>query len=107
MDLLFFSSDMAMRLQAGAVGSLLSVLTSAPEPEATITKRLFCGWVVAVFCAPLVVSLAETFLLSDKIVQRIDRADAEMMSSFFAGLAGWRGIKFFNKRAARFEQENE
>jgi hypothetical protein len=107
MDLLFLSSEIATRLQAGAAGSLVSVLTSEREPGVSISKRLFCGWVVAVFCAPMAISLAEAFLLSDKIIERINRADAEMVSAFLVGLVGWRGIKFINKRAARFAEENE
>lgn len=105
MDLLFLSADIVTRLQAGAAGSLVSVLTSEPD-TASVTKRLFCGWVAAVFCAPLAISLAEAFLLSDKILDRINRADAEMISAFVTGLVGWRLIKFINKRAARFAQEN-
>lgn len=106
MDLLFLSAEIATRLQAGAAGSLLSVLTSEPDP-ASVTKRLFCGWVAAVFCSPLAIGLAETYLLSDTVVSRINRADAEMVSAFFVGLVGWRAIKFVNKRAARFSRENE
>lgn len=107
MDLLFFSAEVATRLQAGAAGSLISVLTTEPEPEASVSKRLFCGWLAAVFCAPIAISLAESLLLSDKIMERIPRADAEMVSAFFVGLIGWRAIKFINKRAARFVKENE
>jgi hypothetical protein len=107
MDLLFLSAEFAMRLQAGAAGSLVSVLTSKHEPTESVSKRLFCGWLVAVFCAPLAISLAEAFLLSEEIIKRIDRADAEMVSAFFVGLVGWQGIKFVNKRAARFSAENE
>jgi hypothetical protein len=55
----------------------------------------------------MAISLAEAFLLSDKIIERINRADAEMVSAFLVGLVGWRGIKFINKRAARFAEENE
>ena len=106
MDLLFLSAEIVTRLQAGAAGSLVSVLTSESDPTASVTKRLFCGWVAAVFCAPLAISLAEAFLLSDKVLDRINRADAEMISAFVTGLVGWRLIKFINRRAARFAQEN-
>ena len=107
MDLLFLSAEIVTRLQAGAAGSLVSVLTSEPDRSNSVTKRLFCGWVAAVFCAPLAISLAEAFLLSSKVLDRINRADVEMISAFMTGLVGWRLIKFVNKRAARFAQENE
>jgi hypothetical protein len=107
MDLLFLSAEIVTRLQAGAAGSLVSILTSEPDPSASVGKRLFCGWVAAVFCAPLAISLAEAFLLSDKVLSRINRADAEMVSAFVVGLVGWRAIKFIHKRAAKFVKENE
>lgn len=106
MDLLFFSSEIATRLQAGAAGSLIAVLTSEPESGVSVTKRLFCGWVASVFCAPLGVSLAEGFI-SEKILDRITRTDAEMVSSFVVGLLGWQGIKWAQQRFKRFAKENE
>lgn len=107
MDLLFFSEEIATRLQAGAAGSLIAVLTSEVEPGVSVTKRLFCGWIAAVFCSPLAVSAAEGLILSEKIMQKISRIDAEMVSAFFVGLVGWQGIKFVQRRFNRFAEENE
>jgi hypothetical protein len=107
MDLLFLSAEIATRLQAGAAGSLISVLTSEHEPGVSVSKKLFCGWVAAVFCAPVAISFAEGFFLSDRIIERINRADAEMVSAFFVGLVGWRGIQFVHKRAAKFTKDHE
>lgn len=106
MDLLFLSSEIATRLQAGAAGSLIAVLTSEAEVDASTTKRLFCGWVAAVFCAPVAVSFAEGILLSEKLVQKINRTDAEMVSAFLVGLVGWQGIKWVQQRFRRFAKEN-
>lgn len=106
MDLLFLSSEIATRLQAGAAGSLIAVLTSEAEADASVTKRLFCGWIAAVFCSPVAVSVAEGFLISEKIMQKLDRTDAELVSAFLVGLVGWQGIKWVQQRFKRFTKEN-
>lgn len=106
MDLWFFGAEIAMRLQAGAVGSLLAVLTSKQDFEASPYKRMFCGWIVAIFGAPLAVSICASFSVSAKWLDKVGRADAEMFSAFFVGLIGWRMLGLINHRTDKFVQEN-
>lgn len=98
MDLYFFSEELAIRMQAGAFGSLVAALAYT-DARAKPLKRMFCGWVFAMFGAPLGSAVALSFLGPLGSLEKIGKHDIEMVSAFLSGLIGWRMIDFFNRKA--------
>jgi hypothetical protein len=107
METIFFGQDFAMRLQAGAVGSLIAVLTTTVDPKISPYKRMFCGWIVAVFGAPLAVSICMSIPVSTKWLDKVSKVDLEMVSAFFTGLIGWRVLGLINLRVENFVRNQE
>lgn len=98
MDLLFLTDEFAIRLQAGAFGSLLAVVSDLKGSDVPATRRLLCGWIFAAFGAPFGSALILTLLGPLEWIAQVTRRDAEIVTAFFCGIVGWRVVQAINKR---------
>lgn len=102
MDLLLLSDEFAIRLQAGAFGSLLAVVSETKEISIPATRRWLGGWIFAIFGAPIGSSLMLTMLGPVGWTGNASKRDVELMTAFFCGVVGWKVVQAINLRARAF-----
>lgn len=100
MDYLFgLLETFSVRLHAGAVGSLVGLITMPAAPDVEPIKRLVCSWVVALICSPVTVAVAKSADLTGAVVAKIHERDLESVAAFLTGLVGWQVLGFVRKNA--------
>lgn len=105
MDILSLLEQYSARLNAGAVGSLIAVLTAKQDASVSVYTRLFCGWSVAVFGTPLALGVVTSVDATRGYFERLhQRGEAETVVAFLVGLTGWHIIDFVNKNAKRLSK---
>jgi hypothetical protein len=102
MDFLLLSDEFAVRLQAGAFGSLLAVVSETRDHSVPATRRWLGGWIFAIFGAPIGSALMLSLLGPIGMVGNATKRDAELITAFFCGIVGWKIVHAINLRANSF-----
>lgn len=107
MDYLFgLVETFSVRLHAGAVGSLIGLITMPASPEVDAIKRLVCSWVVALICSPVIVAVAKSADITGAVVAKIHERELESVAAFLTGLVGWQVLGFVRRNAKNLSNED-
>ncbi len=106
MEVLFdIAQELTIRLHAGALGSLVGVLTAPKaDQDVSVYKRLVCAWIVAVFGTPVAIAVVRSFSVTDAVAEKLSPKDLESAAAFVVGVAGWRIVGWLNRQVKRLSK---